>query len=117
MNLSKVIGPYKADLTALCHRFGVVRLYAFGSVVTDRFDPDKSDLDLLVELEEMPPLDRGETLINLWDALEELFVRKVDLLTDQPIQNPYLRAQVHRTKQLIYDRKSGEHSIDILLKQ
>ena len=56
----------------------------------------------------MLPLDRGETLINLWDALEKLFARKVDLLTDQPIKNPYLRANVARTKQLICDRESGK---------
>ena len=106
MNLPKVLEPHKAVLTALCREFGVVRLYAFGSVVTDRFDPAKSDLDLLVELEDMPPLARGEKLIGLWDALEDLFTRKVDLLTDQPIKNPYLRANVHSTKQLIYDRES-----------
>ena len=106
MNLPKVLERYKADLTTLCQQFGVVRLYAFGSVVTDRFDPEKSDLDLLVELEGMPPLVRGEKLIGLWDALEDLLGRRVDLLTDQPIKNTYLRPNVHSTKQLIYDRKS-----------
>ena len=106
INLPKVLERYKADLTTLCQQFGVVRLYAFGSVVTDRFDPEKSDLDLLVELEGMPPLVRGEKLIGLWDALEDLLGRRVDLLTDQPIKNTYLRPNVHSTKQLIYDRKS-----------
>ena len=108
MALPQIITSHADRLTGLCQRFGVTRLYAFGSVVTERFDPKESDLDLLVELEEMPPLVRGEHLIGLWEALEDLFDRKVDLLTDQPIKNPYLRANVHRTKQLIYDRKSGK---------
>ncbi len=84
------------ELTNLCQRFGVTRLYAFGSVVTERFDPNESDLDLLVELEEMPPLARGEKLIGLWEALEDLFDRKIDLLTDQPIKNPYERTSIER---------------------
>ena len=106
----QIIEQQLDSLTELCQRFGVVRLYAFGSVVTDHFNPERSDLDLLVELEEMPPLVRGEKLIGLWEALEDLFARKVDLLTDQPIKNPYLRANLDKTKQLIYDRKSGKIS-------
>jgi predicted nucleotidyltransferase len=81
-------------------------LVAFGSVVSNQFDPEKSDLDFLVEMEEMPPLERGENLIGLWEALEALFARKVDLITNQPIKNPYLRDSIERSKLLIYDRES-----------
>ena len=56
MVLPQIIAPHADRLTELCQRFRVVRLYAFGSVVTERFDPKESDLDLLVELEEMLPL-------------------------------------------------------------
>ena len=110
MELPNIIAQNIDGLTALCRQFSVARLYAFGSVVTHQFDPEKSDLDLLVELESMPPLARGEHLIGLWEALETLFARKVDLLTDQPIKNPYLRDNVHRTKQLIYERESEKVS-------
>jgi predicted nucleotidyltransferase len=72
-------------------------------VLTERFDENRSDLDFLVELAPMPPIEKGETLMSLWDALEELFGRKVDLLTDQPIKNPYLKRSIYQTKQLIYD--------------
>jgi len=108
MNRPNIIEQNLDKLIALCRQFGVERLYAFGSVITDRFDPEKSDLDLIVELENMPPLIRGENLIALWEALEDLFSKKVDLITDQPIKNPYLRANINRTKQVIYDRKSEE---------
>ena len=33
----------------LCRRYGVRRLVLFGSAVTDRFDPSRSDVDFLVE--------------------------------------------------------------------
>ncbi len=106
MFLSKIIEQNGEKLIELCQQFGVERLYAFGSVVTNRFDPEKSDLDLMVELELMSPLVRGEKLIGLWDALEDLFAKKVDLITDQPIKNPYFRVSVNKTKRLIYDRES-----------
>lgn len=103
MNLPAIIKTHFDELTELCERFRVDKLFAFGSVVTNRFDPQASDLDLIVELEAMPPVEKGEMLIGLWDALEKLFGLKVDLLTDQPIKNPYLRQEVEKTKRLIYD--------------
>mgnify|MGYP005850388681 CR=1 FL=1 len=106
MDLPNIIEQNFDKLIELCHQFGVRRLYIFGSVLTDQFNPDRSDLDLMVELEKMPPLVRGENLIALWEALEDLFDRKVDILTDQPIKNPYLRANINRTKRLVYDRES-----------
>ncbi len=105
MNLPAIIETHFEELAELCERFRVDKLFAFGSVITNRFDPQTSDLDLIVELEAMPPLEKGEMLIGLWDALEKLFGLKVDLLTDQPIKNPYLRKEVEKTKRLIYDRK------------
>ena len=106
MNFPKIIKDKYSKLSKLCQRFGVSKIFAFGSVMTDKFDPEKSDLDLLVEMEEMPPLERGEKLIGLWEALEDLFERKVDLLTNQPIKNVYLRKNINETKRLIYDRES-----------
>jgi len=43
------------DFTALCRFHKVKYLYAFGSSVTDRFDCDKSDIDLLVEIDDADP--------------------------------------------------------------
>lgn len=96
-------------LHALCRRHGVYRLFAFGSIVAGTFDETTSDLDLQVEL---PPTDdpvsRGLTLLELWDDLETLFGRKVDLLTEQPVENPFFRQALERTKILVYDRSSQE---------
>lgn len=108
MEVPEIIADKYAALAGLCEQYGVKRVYAFGSVITAAFDPVASDVDLVVEMDEMPPLERGEKLIALWEALEDLFGRKVDVLTDQPIKNPYLRDNVARTKQLVYDRESEE---------
>jgi len=53
-----VLGGISFDiprLARLCHGAGVVRLYAFGSILTDRFGPT-SDIDLLVETDPAHPL-------------------------------------------------------------
>ena len=60
MNLPPILENHKKDLISLCHEFKVSKLYAFGSVVSDRFDPISSDLDLWVEMLEMGPLERGD---------------------------------------------------------
>lgn len=111
MILPLIIQQHLAPLTDLCQQYRVDKLYVFGSVVTERFDTKNSDLDFIAVLEPLPPLEKGENLINLWNALEYLFQRKVDLLTEQPIKNPYFRRNVENTKQLIYDRRSKKISV------
>ena len=91
------------DFTLLCKSHKVKYLYAFGSSVTERFDVNKSDIDLLVEIDSEDPIDRGEKLLSLWDLFEGFFMRKVDLLTDSSIRNPFLRKSIDSTKVLIYD--------------
>ena len=83
-------------------------MYAFGSAVTNNFDPEKSDIDLVVEIKEPDPLERGELLISLWDKLEIFFDRKVDLLTEKSIKNPFLKKSIDETKILIYDGSKGK---------
>ena len=80
-------------------------------MVSGSFKPTSSDIDLIVELAPMPPLEKGEKLLSLWDELEKLYNREVDLLTDKPIRNPYLKKAIEETKQLIYDRESEEISV------
>jgi uncharacterized protein len=91
------------DFIVLCKNHKVKYLYAFGSSVTDKFDANISDIDLLVEIDSKDPIDRGEKLLSLWDLFEVFFRRKVDLLTDFSIRNPYLRKSIDSTKVLIYD--------------
>lgn len=96
------------DFLLLCQNHNVRYLYAFGSSTSDTFDSSNSDIDLLVEIDAMDALDRGEKLISLWDTFERFFHRKVDLLTESSIKNPYLRKSIDSTKILIYDGKGAQ---------
>ncbi|MEX0609702.1 MAG: nucleotidyltransferase domain-containing protein [Balneolaceae bacterium] len=96
---------------SLCRQHQVKYLYAFGSSITDNFDEQKSDIDLLVEIEESDPLKRGEHLLSLWDSLEKKFDRKVDLLTPSSLSNPFLKQSIDKTKNLIYDASTEKVSV------
>ena len=48
------ITRHKTELEDLCRRFGVRRLELFGSAAVGKYRPGESDLDFLVEFEELP---------------------------------------------------------------
>ena len=76
--------------------------YAFGSVISDKFN-DKSDIDLIINFEEgVAPLEKGEIWWDLHDTLRELFNREIDLLIESSLRNPYFIEEINERKQLIY---------------
>lgn len=111
MKIKESIKEKIADFTALCKSYNVKNLYAFGSSTSDNFDDKTSDIDLLIEIEENDPIERGEKLLAIWDKLEEFFHRKVDLLTLSSIKNPVLKKNIEATKILIYDGKRQKISL------
>ena len=90
-------------MPALCRRFKVKRLYLFGSAATGAFQPESSDLDFLVALDDSSPTEYTENYFGLAEALERLFGRQVDLLTERSVRNPYFREVIEATRQLIYE--------------
>ncbi len=81
-------------LLALCRRFHVGQLDLFGSAADGRFDLAHSDLDFLVAFEKLPGNAYANAYFGLREGLAGLFGRKVDLLTEPALGNPYLRRQV-----------------------
>jgi predicted nucleotidyltransferase len=107
--MTSLIEKSKPALAELCRRFEVRRLYLFGSGTSARFDPNTSDLDFLVELaDRQPTKNYADRYLDLAEALERLFGRRVDLLTEQSIRNPFLRREVQATRQLVYEERSEE---------
>ncbi|QKZ11995.1 nucleotidyltransferase family protein [Spirosoma sp. KUDC1026] len=97
------LSAYKEQLTDLCQQYGVLRMYAFGSIIREDFDQQKSDVDLLVELpDELLPERKGDIYFKLLFELEKLFNRKVDLLLSQPFRNPYFARAIEQSKELVY---------------
>ncbi|WP_162054039.1 nucleotidyltransferase family protein [Pontibacter pamirensis] len=88
-------------LVDLCKKHKVAKLFAFGSVVTDRFSKD-SDIDLIVDFEEVDVNHYADNYFNFKFSLETLFKREVDLLEEKAIKNPFLRKSVDAKKKLVY---------------
>ena len=97
-----IVAEHGAELESLCRRYNVLRLELFGSAATGEYHPTDSDLDFLVEFQELPPGGYANAYFGLLDALDRLFERPVDLIVDSAIENPYFRQSVDRTKELLY---------------
>jgi uncharacterized protein len=98
----RIIQQNLKEITRICTYRKVRRLAVFGSATGDRFDPEKSDLDLLVEFEKMQPADHAEHYFGLAEDLERLLNRPVDLVETRPIRNPYFRKSLEDTQVEIY---------------
>lgn len=93
----------KSDvIAALCRKYNVARLYAFGSALREDFRPDESDIDLLVEFAPMDGYDRATAYFDMLEELEVALGTKVDLVMAGAVKNRYISAEIERTKQMLY---------------
>jgi uncharacterized protein with HEPN domain/predicted nucleotidyltransferase len=101
--LSEPILDHARDL---CPRFGIRQLDVFGSVLTDRFDPARSDVDLMVTFEDDAPARTLDGYFAVVDAFQTLFGRKVDLVDDKLVVNPHRRRSIDATRRRIFPARS-----------
>lgn len=92
--------PFAASLRAVCRKYGVEKLYVFGSLTTGEFNPEKSDIDFLVKFRQDEKV--GMSFLSMMIELEELLGRKVDLVRERPFENEYFARSVAATKTLVY---------------
>jgi predicted nucleotidyltransferase len=95
-----------ATLTKLCEQHRVKELYIFGSILTQDFSYS-SDIDFLVQFDNVDILDYFDNYMDFKEELEKLFGRQIDLLENQAIRNPIFRKVLDRDKKLVYDRKTA----------
>jgi hypothetical protein len=92
--------PAHADLAAFAARWGVARLWLFGSLATGHAAPT-SDADILVEF-----LPAATTSTWDWpamqDELAQLFHRPIDLLSVGILSNPARARSVLASRKLLY---------------
>jgi predicted nucleotidyltransferase len=92
------LGP----LTQLCQQYGVRKLVLFGSALREDFDPQRSDLDFLVEFQVLPTGKYAKAYFGLLQDLEALFGRSVDLVEAGSIHNPYVQRAVEAHQKTLY---------------
>lgn len=91
----------KKELIRLREVYDIKTMYVFGSVGTGNFN-EESDIDILISFKEIPYDRYTDNFFELHEKLEELFNRKVDLLTDKSLSNSFFIESTEKTRQLLY---------------
>ena len=100
--MNKILVDNIENLKALCIKYNVKSLHAFGSVCTENFNKN-SDIDLLVSFKPMDYGDYADTYFELTEEFERILNRPVDLVTDKSLGNPYFIESLNKTKTPIYE--------------
>ena len=93
-----VVEDKREAIAALCRKYGVVRLFVFGSALRDDFRPGESDVDLLVEFGPMGGHAKAHAYFDLLDELSALLGTSVDLVMAGAVKNRYIARDIERTK-------------------
>jgi predicted nucleotidyltransferase len=103
-----LIEQHRTELNRLCREFNVRRLDLFGSAVNGRFEDSSSDLDFIVSFGDTTTSGYADRYLNFAQALEQMFRRKVDLVTERSIRNPFFRHALESAREPVYDHRSEE---------
>ena len=96
-----IIDQYIDDIRKLCAHHSVKRLYAFGSVLTDKFNKN-SDIDLIVDFEPVDVSGYADNYFNLKFSLEDMLKRPIDLIEEKAVKNPYFLQVINENRKLVY---------------
>ena len=101
--MSTALAPNQlAAIAAACRQHQMARLHAFGSVLRPDYRPGSRDIDLLVEFEDLQPTELVEAHFGLEQQLTESMGPAIDLVMATAVRNPFVRADIDASKQLIY---------------
>lgn len=89
------------EISKLCDAHKVKRLYAFGSILTDKFN-EHSDVDFIVEFNSVDINQYADNYYDLKFSLQDILKRKVDLLEQKAIKNPFFLEVLKNQRQLVY---------------
>ena len=96
-----ILEEQEAEIHALCRKYRIKELYAFGSATRNDFS-DSSDIDLAVVFFRNEIKGSFDQYFNFKFEMESLLGRKVDLVCLGSIRNGVFRKEVENSKSLIY---------------
>jgi uncharacterized protein len=111
-----LVAEKKPAIADLCRDFGVYRLDLFGSAASGEFKQETSDLDFVVNFWDRSP-GYATRYLSFAEALEALFGREVDLVTEASIDNPYFREMVDSQRENVFedpDRETAARRADLV---
>lgn len=96
------LAELKQVLAGPCSRHPVKNLKVFGSVARGE-DSAGSDLDLLVQFEEMPPAEYANHYFGLLHELQDVVGAEIDLLTPGFVTRPSLLRNIREQGITVYE--------------
>ena len=84
--MSPQVAQHRHTIEQLCRDSHVRRLELFGSGAAGTDQPGESDLDFLVEFEQLPPGAYADAYFGLMEALGRLFGRPIVLVVPSAIR-------------------------------
>lgn len=97
-----MIERHRNRLGDLCRAYDVCRLGLIGSAVRGEFDPERSDLDFVVEFNNFTVDNAADRFLGLFVDLEDLFERSIDLVSYRAIRNHIFKRIVDETRVSLY---------------
>lgn len=92
----------KEEIAATCKRYGINRLYVFGSALREDFRLGESDIDLLAEFGPVDITKKFHNFLDARNAFKHIFNNEVDLIMHGAVKNKMIAREIDRTKQLLY---------------
>src|SRR5665213_3143196 len=99
--MEKLIEDNIDNIRRLCNTYSVKKLYVFGSAASETMDK-YSDIDFLISFQNISAEQYSDNYFSMHYALEVFFGRKIDLLTENSLSNPYFIQSIEKTKKLLY---------------
>lgn len=96
-----ILDQYSNDIKSLCARHRVKSLYAFGSVLTEKFNKE-SDVDLIVDFDTIDVAQYADNYFGLKFSLQDMLHRPIDLLEEKALKNPYFKQAISQNRRLVY---------------
>src|SRR5215212_7806658 len=100
--MNGLIQQHQTQLLELCRKYDVRRMDLIGSATRPDFDPDRSDLDFVVEFNNFTVANAADRYLGLMLDLEDLFGRRIDLVSYPAIRNPFFKQVVDNTRVMLY---------------
>jgi len=94
------IEDYKQVIEEICRDLRVKRIDLVGSASRGEFQPEKSDIDVLVEFDGPDKL--FHRYFELKKRLESQLRKQVDVIQDSAVKNPYVRKSLNRDRVRLY---------------
>ncbi|MCW3106496.1 MAG: polymerase, beta-like region [Segetibacter sp.] len=96
--MEKIVEQRLPEIKRLMQQYGVEKAYLFGSAAAGTMRAD-SDIDFIIRFpSDMHYTTYADNYFALVDALEALLQKKVELVTEKTLKNPYLLESINQYK-------------------